>query len=941
MIRTFSWKSAVCGAIIVAGFICCIIGTSYYEISNNQQILDFIKMLREGQEDLAKEMLRIRTGSVSSYDKLVEYEKSLLDTNLNLKKLLKANTKLNISIPLKILDEHEKQLSNNSSDLDLFKRKNAVLRNSLRYLPYVYDVASTEVQSTNLHEIIKNTFENTLILTVQPDTHLSAKILSNIEKIQKTQNNSDLIKQFTRHVQNILEGEAYIQQSLSQFNGNAQTTLIDKLSDSYQALSQNSRSIQNQYLLILYIFFAGLMFYVGYLLAKLRNTFILLRDSNLNLNQALEKAEAANKAKSAFLAHMSHEIRTPLNGIQGALHVINRDQSNEEQKKFLNIALRCCQNLGSIINDVLDVSKIEAGKMQLYLEYFDIRTMVEQTVDVQIPKAEEKCLTLSSFVSHTVPESVKADRGRLAQVLINLIGNAVKFTPSGHVMVKVNTKKCDVEKCMLRFEVIDSGIGIDKGKQDKLFDAFTQADISTTKEFGGTGLGLTICKQIIQMMNGTIGIESEPGKGSTFWFEIELERKPVEQETNRYFKLEPNKVNILLLGTGNQYEDVLSKQLQSWGFSSDLVFDANGAQDSINNALTSGYPFTSILIMSDKIPGLVNFVEKLPDNHCLPPMALLIESNSSIENMSLYKNKGIRTIMRPLHQSSLFDVVVSLCATKYRNTSNLKDDKHKKNKDAKTFFPRAKILLAEDNDINQIIAQELFRELGLSPQIVANGKLALEAYQQNTYDLVFLDCHMPEMDGIQAAKMIRQTEVDKKLSKVPIVALTADVTVEIQEKCESAGMDYYLTKPLDPLKLKNTLEKYLMKIEDNNTEMTIEEQENLTLGAPPPIDLQGLHARYCQNEKLVKMVLDRFEQQLEGDVVLIGNAINKDDATELFQRAHALKGAAAAAGAEKVREAALLLETVGKEKNLSEAHKLFDSLKEQIVSCSEYLKTIR
>ena len=505
--------------------------------------------------------------------------------------------------------------------MDLFKRTNSVLRNSLRYLPTDFANINKEGNTESLRAPARNLFEDILVFTVQPDKALAMKIGKDISALKNFTNVPASYQLFLQHAQNVVKGEEVIQEILNIFTNRGRTKLLDDLSRAYQQAFDAAQKNQQFYQGLLYVFFIGLVAYVAVLGSKLSSAFLLLRESNQNLNHALGRAEAANKAKSAFLAHMSHEIRTPLNGIQGALHVIKRGKCDDEQKQFLKIALRSCEGLGSIINDVLDVSKIEAGKMDFSMEYFDVRAMVEETVEMQLSRAAEKSIILTSFVSPTVPESIKCDKGRLCQVLLNLVGNAVKFTEQGWVIIEVHGIAEKDGTCKLRFEVKDSGIGIDKDKQATLFEAFTQEDISTTKKYGGTGLGLTISRQIVHMLDGEIGVQSDKGRGSVFWFEVDVERKSAELETNRYFQLTANKVRVILLGEKNAYQEFLAKQLGSWGFSYQIVADADSFAFSLINARKMLQPFRVALLTSADIPGLDELLSSLPPSAQIPPLA--------------------------------------------------------------------------------------------------------------------------------------------------------------------------------------------------------------------------------------------------------------------------------------------------------------------------------
>lgn len=635
-----------------------------------------------------------------------------------------------------------------------------------------------------------------------------------------------------------------------------------------------------------------------------------------DLHAALRKSEAASAAKGAFVAHMSHEIRTPLNGIQGSIKLIGRTELSPSQRSLAELATRSCEALSAIINDVLDLSKIEAGKMDFDEDYFDVRQLVEHAIDMQQPRAIEKSLLLTSFVAPDVPRRIKADGDRLRQVLLNLISNAVKFTNDGHVVVEVHCDEVADNSCSLFFTVQDSGIGIAKSKQSSLFDAFIQADVSTTKRYGGTGLGLTICRDIVQAMGGTIGLESKPGEGSTFWFGITFACEAGDERSRATVGALSR---ILLAGPNERFQRILTSQLECVGFTAERVAQLSEMPAAIADAIAEELPFTMALVTDSDVEKIERegaaVAAEIAKLTPATPLAVLLGARFQPENA-----KTIGAFAQPLDPSKPVDAILSFSAAP-KSASHRIIVKPRARVEPVLLYPGARVLLGEDNEINQLIASEFLREHQIEPTVVDNGEQVVRSLTEDEYDLVLLDCHMPDMDGFEAARRIRSMEAQSGGRRVPIVALTADVTIETREHCKAVGMDYYLSKPLNPDLLGNVLKRYL--------------HESV---AKPPINLSALGAKYNRSAQLVALVLQQFETQLRRDIELIEEHLTRGDTEQLFMTAHGLKGAAAAAGALSIRQVASELERCGKQGRIEETIPLFSRLKAEADSCLLFLK---
>ncbi|MBD3288611.1 response regulator, partial [candidate division KSB1 bacterium] len=528
--------------------------------------------------------------------------------------------------------------------------------------------------------------------------------------------------------------------------------------------------------------------------------------------EAKKAAESANKAKSEFLANMSHEIRTPMNGIIGLTDILNNTSLTSEQLQYLSMIKNSSMQLLSILNDILDFSKIEAGQLDLENIEFDIRHAVESIIDLFIKKAEEKKIELTLFISNKVPHYVIGDPARLRQILINLTGNALKFTEQGEINININMEK-ETQNCtVLRFSVSDTGIGIPPDRQKEIFKSFTQADSTTARKFGGTGLGLTISTQLVHMMNGTIDVESEQGKGSTFFFTICLKRaKQRKKELPSYLR----GLHVLAIDDHPTNQLILREMLHL--FECDALIASNASSALKELKQNSGF---DLIITDYQLPGMDDseFVKKIrkEKDHKSTPIILLtsIDINKKIDKLK--KLGKIWTVTKPIKQSTLFDVISEAIGT-----SPIRIDEHEKefqsNKDLLNRLQDLKndvhILLAEDNAINQRVAVALIERTGIPVDVVPDGKAAIKAIDKKDYDLVLMDIQMPNMDGMTATRNIRE---NKEYKDLPIIAITAHAMKGDREKCLATGMNDYLSKPIVPDELYKILNKWLIEKANGN-----------------------------------------------------------------------------------------------------------------------------
>lgn len=516
-----------------------------------------------------------------------------------------------------------------------------------------------------------------------------------------------------------------------------------------------------------------------------------------------DAAELANAAKSTFLATMSHEIRTPMNGIMGMAQLALMTPLDQKQRQYIETVQSSSELLLSIINDILDFSKIEAGRFDLECVNLNLHQLVEDAVELFAEQAHSKDVELSYRISPEVPEGVKGDPTRIRQVLGNLVGNAVKFTEAGEIVVDVcldekpksSGQTADVGPLWIRFAVRDTGIGINEEVRPRLFQAFSQADDSTTRKYGGTGLGLAISKQLVELMGGKISFESCLGQGTTFWFKLPLLAATHWMPTRPAVLSGLAGLRLLIVEDNDTNRDILRNHALSWGMSVDAVPSAVAALERLKQA-SNAYPLYDLVIIDMKMSDM----NGLELGRCIKadptlagiPLVMLTSTQFQGEAFAA-KNTGFAAyLMKPIRKSELYQCLLNILVS-----GAILPDIEKTEPSMMTDPITAQILLVEDNPINQEVARLMLQSFGCGVDIARNGLEALQAVEQNTYDMVLMDCMMPEMDGYAATAEIRRKQKLDLLPYFPIIALTANAIEGDREKCRNAGMDDYLAKPFD------------------------------------------------------------------------------------------------------------------------------------------------